>query len=428
MRAPRRVAALSFALGTCLAAHADIPWNGELRAHVEQPRHNARGPLAAANRLAPGIAPPKRDSLALQAGLRAQTRHLSADLHLRQERFEGGGHSRDARLNELYAGGDWPLLGEGAAWSAGKKVVSWDVGYGFRPNDVVAQEPRRLLLAERPEGRPLLQIEHFTADGAWTLVWANPQQLHARAADSRRGDESALALRAYRREGAADWYGFARWGAHTRGSVGASVAWVASEALELHASARWMRGHDGLAAAPQGDGIARANPWREATLGAATQWLLGANWSNAGQFHVIAEYWHDGSAPSDATWADWGTRNATLSALGASPALPAALPAALRPVVAGNLAWQTKPWTSAMNLRRDNLLLRLAWKHEAWEPVLELLTTPRDRGHSLTATLGWQGDRWRFEGGLRRYGGPDGAVLAQLPARQVNYLAATLAF
>ena len=28
----------------------------------------------------------------------------------------------------------------GWQWSAGKKVLSWDVGYGFRPNDVVQQE------------------------------------------------------------------------------------------------------------------------------------------------------------------------------------------------------------------------------------------------------------------------------------------------
>lgn len=424
MGAPRRPAICALALGACLAAQAEIAWNGELRAHVEQPSNSARGPLAEAHRLAPGIAPPRRDSLTLEAGLRMQTKHLSADLYLRQERSEGGSRSHEARANELFMSGDLPPLGEAAAWSAGKKVVSWDVGYGLRPNDVVAQEPRRLLLPVRPEGRPLLQLEDFSADGAWTLVWANPQQLHARAEDSRGGHESALALRAYRREGAADWYGFARWGAHTRGSVGASVAWVASEAIEMHASARWMHRHDGVAAAPQGGALATVNPWREATLGPASQWLLGATWTSAEQLSLLAEVWHDGTAPSDAAWTAWSARNAALSALGASPALPGAL----HPAVAGNLAWQATPWASATSLRRDNLLLRLSWKHQAWEPVLELLTTPRDRGRSLTAALGWQGDRWRLEGGARRYGGPDGAVLAQLPLRQVSYLAATLAF
>jgi hypothetical protein len=410
------------ALTLALSSHAQATWNGELRAHVEQPQANARGPLGEAQRLQPGIAAPQRDALVLEAGLRGQTRHFSADVYLRQQRFEGGAHEQDARVNELYASDDAPaaLLGEGAAWSAGKKVVSWDVGYGFRPNDVVAQEPRRPLLPVRPEGRPLLQIESFGTDSAWTLVWTNPQQLHARVEDSRHGAESALALRAYRRAGAVDGYGFLRLGAHTRGSAGAAVAWVASEAVELHASARWMHRHDGFTFNPAGGALAPPNPWREATLGAASQWLLGATWASAEQLSLLAELWHDGSAPPDAAWDAWGARNAALSALAASPAL--------RPAAAGNLAWQATPWSRATSLRRDNALLRLTWQHAGWEPVLELLLTPRDRGRSLTAALAWQGDRWRLEGGFRRYGGPDAAVLAQLPVRQTGYLAATLAF
>jgi hypothetical protein len=50
-----------------------------------------------------------------------------------------GGSGRDAsRLNELHAA--WDL----GAWqlAAGKKVLGWDVGYAFRPNDVVQQEAR----------------------------------------------------------------------------------------------------------------------------------------------------------------------------------------------------------------------------------------------------------------------------------------------
>ena len=70
----------------------------------------------------------------------------------------------------------------------------------------------------------------------------------------------------------------------------------------------------------------------------------------------------------------------------------------------------------------------MSWKHESWEPVAELLFHPADRGHALTASLAWQGDRWRLAGGLRRYGGPADALLAQLPLRRTGYVAATLAF
>ncbi len=415
------------ALALHAGVHAQTPsaWNGELRAHVELQRANGRGPLAQANRVAPGTAAAPRDAAVAEAGLRGQLRIVSADLHLRQERREGGAHAQDARLNELHAGGEAPaaLLGEGVQWNAGKKVVAWDVGHGFRPNDVVQVEPRRQLLPSRPEGRPLLQLEGFSLDGAWTLVWANPHHLNARAGEARRGEESALALRAYRHAGAADWHGFIRWGERTQGSVGAALAWVVSDAVEFHASARWMRRHDGFAldAVPGAGGlpVAGANPWREATLGAASQWLLGVTWTHASQLSVLAELWHDGTTLADAAWDAWSARGAALSALGNQPAL--------RPALAGQLAWQSTPW-NAQNLRRDAALLRVSWRHEGWEPVAELLVNPADRGHALTASLAWQGDRWRLEGGLRQYGGPSDALLAQLPARRTGYLAATVAF
>ncbi|MBP6251327.1 MAG: hypothetical protein KA387_01160 [Rubrivivax sp.] len=66
---------------------------------------------------------------------------------------------------------------EAGAWafSAGKKVLGWGVGYARRPNDVVQQEVRRRSLSgTSPQGRPLLQAEYFDADSAYSLVRVNP--------------------------------------------------------------------------------------------------------------------------------------------------------------------------------------------------------------------------------------------------------------
>jgi hypothetical protein len=99
----------------------------------------------------------------------------------------------------------------------------------------------------------------------------------------------------------------------------------------------------------------------------------------------------------------------------------------MRTLYAANLAWSATPW-QAPQLRRDNLLLRLSLTHEAWQPALDLLYTPADRGRSLTATLAWQGDRLKLEAGWRTYGGPSGALLARLPLRRSGYLLASHAF
>jgi hypothetical protein len=383
--------------------------SADLRARWEQRDGNPAGLLAAANARAPGLAPPVRSGATQEAEVRGQLKGFSGNLLLQHERLTNGDEATHARINEAALSGALPAI---TAWhySLGRKIVAWDVGYGWRPNDVVQQEPRRLLYGSTPQGRPLLQVERFDADRALALVWVNPTHLGGGLQRRLGADESALALRAYRRNGAVDWHGFARLGEHTAASLGAALAWVANDELELHGSLRWAQRHDAWSSMPLAAGqLVGANPWRQQTQGSIGQALLGLSWTNAAQVGVLAEAWHDGSTLSDAAWSRWAQRRLALEAA------PAGLP------TAGNLAWQATPWTR-QNLRRDNVFTRLSWQHEAWQPALDLLFAPADSGRTVTASLAWQGDRLRIEGGWRHYGGPSTALLAQLPQRQGGYL------
>jgi len=418
---------LALLSGTTLAVELD--GSGEWRLLAETRRINDAGPLAAANMRAPGIAAIEGPGLRAEAELRgswhpAATRpwlsSLAGDVLLAEDHREGGPTEDRSRVNELHAASDF------GAWQfgVGKKIVSWDVGFGFRPNDVVQQEQRRTLLTVTPEGRPLLQLEHFGAERAFTLAWVNPN--HAgEADDEQRGAlENALAARWYTRQGAADWHLFARWGEHTRASVGAALAFVATDELELHASARALQRHDAWRIDAQAGGApVPFNPWSQATLGRTSQWLLGASWTGQQQQSLLLEWWHDGTALSDEQWDQWSLRNRSLAAFAARAGLPADLVSA----TAGNLAWQAAPFT-AQNLRRDNLFVRLSWQPDHWLLSLDTLFTPADQGHVLTLGVQWQGDRLRLNAAWRIYGGPADAVWAQLPQRQVGLLAATWAF
>ena len=416
--------AITLALcGVAAGAAADpapLP-SGELRGRWDALDPNTQGPLAAAQRLNPALAAATADAATAEWLLRhhgtlvlgGQPVGLSAEWLAWQQRSAGGAVEGDLRFNELQAS-----IEQGAwGFSAGKKVVAWDVGFGFRPNDVVQREARRSLLAQPLEGRPLLQAEHFGAHSATTLVWVNPQHSRPDLGEGLGADEAALALRHYRRDGALDSHGFARWGEHTGASLGAAAAWVADEAWALHGSVRWGQRRDGPKAAPLAAGqLARSNPWQSATLGAAVQALVGLQWTGEAQQSLLFEAWHDGTAPSDAAWGLWQQRNRTLAA---SPA-----PAAAR---AGNLAWQAGAFDS-VNLRQDSLFLRLAWQPGRWTWSVDALLHPADGGHTLSANGQWQGERWRFNAALRAYGGPADAVLAQLPRRRAGVLAAAWLF
>lgn len=239
----------------------------------------------------------------LEAELRASGRGVTAVATL-QQRQQGESSDSRAWFNELYASHD------GGAWqfSAGKKIVSWDVGYGFRPNDMVQQEERRSLVSTTLEGRPLLVAEHFSADAAWSLVWVNPTG----SAEDPGGKEPALAARFYQRAGAVDWYAFTRHGAQTGTSVGAAVAWVASDALELHGSARVLND-------------------------STSQVLLGGTWTSANQVSFLVEAWRDGTAapqPKLMLRVSWEHE-------GWTPALDVLhTPADQGRVVTGSLTWQ----------------------------------------------------------------------------------------
>ena len=386
--------------------------SGQVRLQWDDVQANTAGPLAAAHALQSSIADLPASGATLQTELRASGKGITGVVTLQQQRNDGHATDSNAWFNELYASHD------AGAWqfSAGKKIVAWDVGYGYRPNDMVQQETRRTLISNTPEGRPMLLAEHFTASTAWSLVWVNPTA----STDTLDAQEPALAARLYQRSGSADWYGFARVGAHTRTSLGAALAWVANDALELHSSLRYAERVDSTVMRPAVSGLQTSNPWQPASVPHVTQLLLGGIWTNESQLSLLAEAWWDGSAPSDAQWQAWSQRNRQLSSLAGSGAPAAA--------VAGNLAWQAQALGTAANLQRRNLYLRLSWDHEGWQPTLDLLYHPFDGGRMVTAALLWKGDRVQAQGGLRQYGGPAQSVMAQLPTRRQAYLALTWVF
>ncbi len=380
-------ACCALALLTPLAAQAEGDGvTGTVRAYRITREAASTGPLAAANALQPGTAAIDASTNILQMELVGDTTVAGLTLHagalLHTQQADADAAENRNRINEAYA--SWS--GAGWQWSAGKKVVSWDVGYGFRPNDVVQQETRRTLAAEALEGHPLLMAEHFNADSAWSLVWVNPTQDFATGGAS----ESTLAARWYTRQGAADWHIFARQGAQTGASLGAAVSWVASDALELHASAR------------------------------GGQQLVGGTWTHESQVSLLLEAWHDDTAPSNAQWDAWQARNQFLPLL-----LARGVPV---PAVAGSLATQANLFRSSSSLRQDNLFARLSWQQDRWQTALDLLYTPADQGLLATVSVVWTGERLRWEAGLRDTHGPDTATLRQVPVQRQGYAVATWAF
>ncbi len=410
-------AMMAWTMAAPLCARADTTeLSGQLRTVWTQRQAADTGPMAQVNALQPDIAVAEASAATAQFDLRT-TAHagplqLNASATVLTQQTEGDTRTQLSRVNEAYVAGQ----ALGWQWSAGKRVVSWDVGYAFRPNDMVQQEVRRTLASDTLEGRPLAMAEHFNGDTAWSMVWVNPTQ------DRRSGsvDEAALAARLYQHHGSADWHAFARQGEQTGTSLGAAASWVATDALELHASVRAYRQVLQLESSVTGASLTADNPWRTKLSGGGQQLLIGGTWTSENQVSVLVEAWHDDTALSDAQWSDWTARNRVLPTW-----LSTGVPVT---AVAGNLAWQGKAFGVSNSLRQDNLFMRLSWQQDRWQTALDVLYTPADQGSVTTASVVWSGERFKLEAGLRAHGGPADAVVRQLPVQRQAYVVASYAF
>lgn len=248
-------------------------------------------------------------------------------------------------------------LGAGFA-SIGKKVMSWDVGYAFRPLDVVQQEDRRALDPVALEGVPMLAWKAFDADRAITVVLSNPGRRRARQP---RGD-GALAVRLYRQHGARDEYAVLRLSGRDGVEGGLAFSQVATPELELHASMLLQQRHETLPAS----GVAAH--WQRHDGGGKA--LAGFTWTNASRFSVLGE-----------AWVDCGAR------IG----------------------------------QQRNLLLQAARNDGDLDLRADVLWQPQNGARIVSVAASWKPGPWLLSARLRHYGGVAGTTLRNMALATAQY-------
>jgi hypothetical protein len=344
-----------------------------------------------------------------EAGLRLHKGGLTADLSVQSTAREDQHLETRGVANELF----YELDVEGQHFTIGKRITSWDIGFGFRPLDVIQQEDRRAIHPFTLEGIPQLAWEWVGAETALSVVYANP--LRGRAAVGR--DEESVALRVYQRVGGLELHLVSRYSKRTELETGMAASYVIGEALEVHASGLWQRRAERLIdprAGAAGSPLATSDPLSVRVSRDVMSALIGLNASPGWDLNVIAEGWID---PSGSTAAEWTAleslagRQRDLLGRGAPES-----------AVLGNLGWGLRMYDRP-DLLRQNLLLHLSRKFGRFEPTVDLLFTPQDRGWVATGALSWQGEQIRLDAGARLFGGAQEAAYRFFPQSAIYYLA-----
>jgi len=328
---------------------------------------------------------------------------------------EGHKPDYDGRLNEMVL--DFGLWNQD--WSLGKKVLSWGVGFAFRPLDVVQRENRRVLFSAASEGVPLATWQTFSDTGSVTAVLANPgRKPHGQHTPR---DDQSIAVGLFQSIGAVDLHGVARYSERQKAEVGAGFFHVVGESLEWHGSllraGRYERKLNLLASAG-GNPLAQGNPLQVDAKQGVWRGLIGMGWSGPANLGWLMEAWRDEMAYSRPEWEALIQLTRTQRQL---------LGLGFDRAVYGNIA-ASLDYFNSPSLTRDNLFFRFSYDKEPWYAGADMLHSITDGGRSLTVSQGYQWSKTKLHLYYRRYGGQKNAVFRMLPYASTLVVVGELSF
>lgn len=267
---PRLTFALVGTLAATAAGAAEI--HGAIAVAPEFITENTASPYYVGP---PAVDTPRRSSRQ-DIELKLQEGGFNAQGILRQQVAEGHSPEYHGIANQFYYDG---AIAPGLGWTAGKKVMSWGVGFGFKPLDVIQRENRRSVNPPPLVGVPLAAVERFTETDAWTVAWTRPGQGIGESDDR----DSAVALHWYRLADGDDLHGVLRVSHRRRVEAGVGATRVVGDEWSIYGAALY-----------QGRGPMRPDGSFDK---AGVKAVAGLQWTGDSGASLIAEAWHDPDAP-----------------------------------------------------------------------------------------------------------------------------------
>lgn len=337
--------------------------------------------------------------------MRLQAGGLNAQYTVRQETSDVESSQLSGITNQIYYDSD---LHDGFGWTIGRKVMSWGVGFGFKPLDVIQRENRRSVNQPTLVGVPLVAVQKVTADSSWTLVWTDPG-----ASDGKNGEkDSGVSLHWFQLTENNDRYAVIRLSSSHQVEAGVGGTWVLNDEVSIYGAGLYEHRYEKtLNTLTENAGLfAGADPMVAQSRQHGSRSVAGVQWTGATGWSLLAEAWYDSRAYSKKEWQD--LNELTARQLAAASMVPAV-------ALATNVAWSSQAFLPS-NLLRENLLTRLSWdSRNGFTPYAEWLVTPRDGGQVLTVGALLEGDKQKLSIGFRQIGGPANSAYRLAPFQRM---------
>ena len=289
-----------------------------------------------------------------------------------------------------------------------KKVVSWGVGYGFRPLDIIQQESRLAWQSLSTEGVYMFAMHDYDDGGSDSLVL---HRLSEEQIDGRYRYRSALAWQHYLLLNNTDIYSVAQLDEASNYKMGAGFSQVVGDHLEWHASFLYLSRYEKFTRDTAAPLIATTDPFRPEIHQHGLEALLGVSWTWRSGLGMMLEAWYDDRAYSQKAWQDLFELGNQQRALLGGPTPESA--------IYNNLNWNSRAFNTA-SLMQKNVLLRVNYEGEEFDPSFYYLWSPEDGGYIANLDIIRElGENSHLYLSWRKFGGNEDAVYAQLPSREL---------
>ena len=317
-------------------------------------------------------------------------------------------------INQLY----YDDKNEYFSWTFGKKVISWGVGHGFRPLDVIQNENRRLINPPALIGIPLISLEKFSDSSAWSLVWTNPVYGNS---ESKFSKSESLALRYFRFSENYDFHVVGKFSKEKKAEGGLGVTYIVNENTSLYSSALYTKRYSKMINNLI-DSVALYSvydPMKKTYYSNGLRSNVGFQWTGNSGFGVLLEAYYDGQAYGKKDWKRLNllTKNQLLF----SDLIPDY-------VLESNIAWSSRAFVQD-NLVRENFLLRFSFDNsDGFKPYVDFLYSPNDGGVLSTVSVVYEKNNQRYSLGFRNYAGKRDSVFRNVPEKNVTWFRMDLTF
>jgi hypothetical protein len=302
-------------------------------------------------------------------------------------------------------------------FSAGKKKIDWDVGYGYRPLDMFSPVDSLALYTAVSPGVWLVSGDWFTDDGTISILCNQTKKNYGRQ-ENQPSDSWGCGGRYYQYFSEWEVQIVTHYDRDVKLRVGASALLVYGNALEFHGSILWQekyitpkfyeaRTHLDYFSEPVVDEYDHS----------AMQLLSGITYSNNLGMSFILEYWYDGRSPSHSEW----SRFLTLVEHQGKKENK-------NPLDVGILSSEQRMYSS-QNLFQHNVMLNIRAGNESWRPEVTFLLNPQDNGILIdTKVCYYWSAGHHIELGMRHFGGAKSSVYGQLEYDNIYSIGAEFVF